>query len=122
MLDQIHLIVYPQIAVPAVIVAGLFWLLWITRRRRTEPSPLPDHRIKDAKDTIIMALLDDIAAQTAAVEATEAAAAAKIDDLTAKLAAANAQLAAAGEDVAAANALAARLKASNDALQGKVAA
>lgn len=107
-----------------------FLRAFFPRRRHGSPDLLDkscdllakSRHLQDAKDIIIMALLDDIAAQAAAIEATDAAAAAKIDDLTSRLAAANAAIDASKGDVDAANALAARLKAANDALQAKVAA
>lgn len=114
---------------PVLLGFILLWAILSFCRRRSEPSTTPNSSLKDAKDTIIMALLDDIAAQTAAVEATEAAALAKIDDLKAQVATAQADaasaqaaLAAAQGDVAAAQALADRLRVANDALAAKVAA
>lgn len=121
-----------KLALWASITGMLLTVVLVIRHyRHTEslpPAPFSDssqyllHQTIRNKDTIIMALLDDIAAQAAAIEATDAAAAAKIDDLTSRLAAANAAIEASKGDVDAANALAARLKAANDALQAKVAA
>lgn len=143
MLDPVYLMIDPFAAFGwfCLAMAGLglgmmfkaAWELRKIRRQRQARPPSPDYtatkNLKDAKDQIIMALLDDIATQTAAVEATEAAAAAKIDDLKTKLAASEADhaatqaaLATAQADAAAAQALADRLKAANDALQAKVAA
>lgn len=133
MLDPVYLMIEPdKLALLAFAVAGFGALfvffasaIRLFTRRHVPPVTGYDTKsrhLQDAKDIIIMALLDDIAAQAAAIEATDAAAAAKIDDLTSRLAVANAAIEASRGDVDAANALAARLKAANDALQAKVAA